>query len=288
MAETTKIPWCDHTFNPWWGCEKVSAGCDNCYAEAKARRWGFNIWGPEAARRFLSPNAWKEPRKWNAKAEEAGQRRRVFCGSMCDVFEDREQYEAARHHLWEVIADTPWLDWLLLSKRPQNMIMLAPTAWRHGWPENVWALATVESRETRDERIAALLKVPARIRGLSCEPLLGPLDIQWYETTCPHCGKATAGNVTGARGSRQEPFSWYCGRRFCGDQLPLASLDLIIVGCESGRHRRPCSIEDVRAIVEQCRAAGVAVFVKQLEINGRVEIDPRKWPEDLRVQEFPE
>ena len=270
MAEKTKIAWCHHTFNPWWGCAHVSGGCEHCYAESKALRWGFNIWGADAPRRFLGRATWEQPRKWNARAEQAGERRRVFCGSMCDVFEDREQLEIPRHHLFEIIADTPWLDWLLLTKRPENMTILTPRSWRDGWPQNVWALATVENQGVAAQRIGHLLKVPATIRGLSCEPLLGSLDVS--DCTLPN-------------GASCHPL------RVEGGNYPLSGmvhrLNWIIVGSESGRYRRPCNLDWVRDLIAQARAAGVPVFVKQLEVNGRVEIDPRRWPEDLRIQEFP-
>ena len=116
MARTTGIPWCDHTFNPWWGCTRVSAGCDNCYADAWARRLGLRLWdgGP---RRFFPQKRWDEVLKWNAAAAAAGVRRRVFCGSMCDVFEAcaSAEFDVAREKLWQLIERTPALDWLRLD-----------------------------------------------------------------------------------------------------------------------------------------------------------------------------
>ena len=103
MAKNSKIEWTDHTFNPWWGCTKISPGCDFCYAEAWAHRLGAVTWGAHAARRFLSDAHWKEPLRWNRDAAKAGQRRRVFCASMADVFENRPELAMWRDKLWELI-----------------------------------------------------------------------------------------------------------------------------------------------------------------------------------------
>jgi protein gp37 len=257
MGQKTKITWTDHTFNPWWGCTKVSLGCDHCYAERLAVRYGFQIWGTEAPRRFMSEKQWLEPLKWNDKAEAEGHRRRVFCGSMCDVFENPSSaiLDTARERLWQLIDQTPSLDWLLLTKRPENMIRIAPRDWLDGWPDHVWALATVENQEVLPNRLDALLKVPAKVRGVSIEPMLGPIDLglrNWAHIPSHDC-----------------------------------RLDWVIVGCESGPRRRLCALDDVRFVVEDCRLGFVKVFVKQLEINGRVEADQRRWPEDMRIQEFP-
>ena len=120
MSERTAIGWCDHTFNPWWGCQRVSDGCARCYAEAMAKRTGNPVWGP-GARRFFGEKHWQEPVRWNAAAERLSVRRRVFCGSMCDVFEDRPDLVEPRGRLWRLIRATPHLDWLLLTKRPENI-----------------------------------------------------------------------------------------------------------------------------------------------------------------------
>src|SRR5262245_40013414 len=131
MAEQTAIAWCHATFNPWWGCVEVSPGCDNCYARDLAKIYGPRVWGKDAPRRFFGPKHWQEPLRWNAKAEAAGERRRVFCASMADVFEERDDQigrflAAERFKLWNLIAATPWLDWLLLTKRPAGMRRLLP------------------------------------------------------------------------------------------------------------------------------------------------------------------
>lgn len=132
MGVTTGIAWTDHTFNPWIGCAHVSPGCDHCYAEAGtsariARGRGLPLWGEGAARQVTSPDYWKQPLRWDRAAAKEGVRRRVFCASLADVFEDRRDLDAARCALWDMIEQTPNLDWLLLTKRPQNVLRLAPT-----------------------------------------------------------------------------------------------------------------------------------------------------------------
>lgn len=126
MSKDSKIEWTHHTFNPWWGCTKVSAGCKHCYAETWAKRLGKDFWGVKAARRELSPAYWRQPFAWNVAAAAAGVRARVFCASMADVFEDRRDLDERRARLWKVIDSTPNLDWLLLTKRPENVERLAP------------------------------------------------------------------------------------------------------------------------------------------------------------------
>jgi protein gp37 len=267
MGKNSKITWTHHTFNPWWGCVKLPGrpACDNCYAEALAKRYGFKLWGMTAPRREFSLKHWNEPHKWNREAAAAGERRRVFCGSMCDIFEDLRYglLDDLRQRLWTLIEQTPSLDWLLLSKRLEYYWAMLPESWRfEGPPKNVWIGTTVENQEVAEKAIERLINCPVKTRFLSVEPLLERLDLsRWINAVA---------NTLGTLLQPPEAISW------------------VIIGCESGPQRRPCNIEWVRDLVAQCRAAGVAVFVKQLEINGRVETDPRKWPEDLRIQEFPE
>ncbi len=120
MAKNSQIEWTHHTFNPWWGCTKVSSACDNCYAELWAKRMGHQLWGTAAPRRFFGDKHWQEPLMWNEEAGLASRRERVFCASMADVFE-RSDLDAQRARLWQLIQSTPNLDWLLLTKRPQNV-----------------------------------------------------------------------------------------------------------------------------------------------------------------------
>ena len=246
MSES-KIEWTDYTFNPWSGCAKVSAGCAHCYAAAlppHMRRGA--VWGPDAERVPASEEYWKAPLRWAKAAAKDGVRKRVFCASTADVFEDRSVLDPLRARLWELIRATPELDWLLLTKRPARM---ASWARQHGWPENAWAGASVEDQTAADERVPYLLKVPARVRFLSCEPLLGPVDLepwldQGYESNGP------AGWMQGP-----SPIHW------------------IIVGGESGRHPRPMSPTWARSLRDQCAAAGVPFLLKQFGEWGPADVN---------------
>src|SRR5580692_7935980 len=122
MGENSKIEWCDHTFNPWIGCQKVSPGCDHCYAETQnnLRKWNGGKWGPHAPRKRTSEANWKKPLQWQKRAAEFSGRRRVFCASLADVF-DNKAPDGARDDLFDLIRETPSLDWLLLTKRPENI-----------------------------------------------------------------------------------------------------------------------------------------------------------------------
>ncbi len=180
MAKNSRIEWTNHTFNPWWGCVKVSAACKHCYAEAWAKRVGQKIWGPKADRRFFGDKHWAEPLKWNSGAAVDGTRARVFCASMADVFEDRRDLDDARLRLWTLIEATPNLDWLLLTKRPELIAEMAP--WCERWPTNVWLGTTVEDQESARERLPHLTSIPATVRFISAEPLLSPLDLSdWVD-----------------------------------------------------------------------------------------------------------
>jgi protein gp37 len=173
MAETT-IAWCRYTFNPWRGCDKISAGCKNCYAAAGAKRFPLTlgVWGKDGTRVLPVESTWEDPRAWDRKARREGKRERVFSGSYCDVFEDRSDLIAPRQRLFDLIDQTPNLDWLLLTKRPQNIISLAPLL---GQP-NVWLGVTVEDRKAGLPRMDVLRQLPATVRFLSCEPLLEDLE----------------------------------------------------------------------------------------------------------------
>lgn len=177
MAKNSKIEWTQHTFNPWWGCVKVSPACKNCYAETWARRVGQELWGAKSHRRFFSDKHWHEPMKWNEKAKNEKKKSRVFCASMADVFEARKELNSTRERLWKLIEDTPWLDWLLLTKRPQNIAKYSP--WT-SFPENVWLGTTVENNKWAEKRIPELVSNKAKIHFISAEPLLGPLDLSTW------------------------------------------------------------------------------------------------------------
>lgn len=241
MGENSKIEWTHHTFNPWRGCTKVSDGCKHCYAETLSNRFGgkHGAWGPQGQRVIAAESYWRQPIKWNREAAAAGERRRVFCASLADVFEGPETMPAgnrrdvleARHRLFELIEQTDWLDWLLLTKRPQNIMTMVTAAWRAGYmPSNVWLGTSAEDQQTADERIPHLLQAPATMRFLSCEPLLGEVVLgHWL----PHGG-------------------------WGGD-----AIDWVIVGGESGHRARPMHPDWARSLRDQCQAAGVPFFFKQ-------------------------
>lgn len=259
MGADSKIQWTHHTFNPWMGCTKVAPECANCYAEAQTARRGVK-WGPSGTRIQTSEGYWKQPHAWNRAAEKAGERRRVFCASLADVFEDRRELIPMRVKLLEeLIPSTPWLDWLILTKRTENLERFVP------WygvapPHNVW-LGTSIGTQARHDQVLHLLRCTAAIRFVSCEPMLE--DVEFDPTLL----------------SRPDTIDW------------------IIFGGES-IGRRECKIEWIRRGVAQCHEFGVAAFVKQLGSNATLNGqpyhtvdkkggDPAEWPEDLRVREFP-
>ncbi|MCT4334647.1 phage Gp37/Gp68 family protein [Paracoccus sp. YLB-12] len=176
MGENTRIEWATHTFNPWWGCTKVSEACKHCYAESWAKRLGQQVWGPKVDRRMFSDEHWKQPFRWNRKAAGDAVRPRVFCASMADVFEDRQELITARVRLWDLIEATPNLDWLLLTKRPENVARLA--GWGKQWPANVWLGTTVELQKRAEELLPFIAASSAQVKFISAEPLLGPLQLQ--------------------------------------------------------------------------------------------------------------
>lgn len=173
MSEKTIIAWTDHTFNIAWGCEKVSPGCKNCYADGIATRYGHRLWGPGSARRTFGDKHWSDPLKWDAQAKREGTRKRVFSSSMCDVFDSHPTIAEEREKLWPLIRQTRNLDWQLLTKRPQNITAALPSDWGAGYP-NVWLGVSVESIDYAG-RVDILREVPAAVRFISYEPALGPL-----------------------------------------------------------------------------------------------------------------
>jgi len=223
MAKDSGIEWTHHTFNPWWGCVKVSPACAHCYAESWARRVGMNLWGGDARRRFFSEKHWREPVKWNEEAEKRATRARVSCASMADVFEPRMDLDPWRKQLWTLIEQTPWLDWLLLTKRPGNIKHVYP--WAKMPRENVWLGTTAETQKSADIRIERLLSVEARVRFLSCEPLLSNIDLS----------------------------RWLAKRQ----------LGWVIAGGESGGQARPTHPNWIRSLRDQCHKTQVPFHLKQ-------------------------
>lgn len=179
MGEYSKIEWTHHTFNPWWGCLKISEACKNCYAEAWAKRVGQKVWGQDAQRKLFSDEHWRQPIKWNKRLDFTGQRERVFCASMADVFEDRPELVPHRNRLWKLISATPNLDWLLLTKRPSRIAGNLPPDWGDGY-KNVWLGTTVENQKRADELLPELIRIPAIVRFISAEPLLEAVNLRPY------------------------------------------------------------------------------------------------------------
>jgi protein gp37 len=260
MAENTRIEWADHTFNPWVGCTKVSPACDHCYAEGWAKRTGQpHLW--QGDRRRTSAANWQQPLKWNRQAERDGCRFRVFCASLADVF-DNQVPARWRHDLWHRIDQTPHLDWLLLTKRPQNVAKMLPDTatgvkpWGDGWP-NVWLGTTVENQAEADRRIPHLLAVPAAVHFLSCEPLLGPVDL----TTIYHDQ-----TMTDALEGMSESNVIDAGDRYVAVNPVYRRhprIDWVIAGGESGHGARPSHPAWFRSLRDQCAAAGVPFHFKQ-------------------------
>lgn len=301
MAEKSKIEWTDDTFNPWEGCAKVSGGCKNCYADGRHERYhghalgDMACWGINAPRMGRSADYWKEPLKWNRQAAKAGVRRRVFCASLADVFERQTDIsrsyagtsmetknldgspgltyhfvdiEAERQKLWKLIEETPHLDWLLLTKRPENIMDMVPPRWhshkgtgiellegvaaiptnpRFYWPSNVWAGTSVEDQEAANLRIPHLLMVPAPVLFVSMEPLLGRVNL-----------------LAVNEGS---PFEWdvlHGWRPFAGPEgSNTRALDWVILGGESGPNARHLHPSFVRQVRDDCERADTPFHFKQ-------------------------
>lgn len=293
MGTNSGIQWTTHTFNPWHGCQRWSEACRNCYAEVSTpirvkRSRGLELWGPPATtpRDRTSAANWNDPRRWNRAALASGERARVFCASLADVFEDHPSLPAWRADLWKLVEECSALDWQLLTKRPENILRMVPPSWLApgAWPAHVWVGTTVETQATANARVPHLLAVPAGVRFLSMEPLLDAVDL----TSIPYAGatiNALTGHIAGPDDVTPERVHW------------------VIVGGESGAEARPFDLRWARSIVAQCREAGAAVFVKQLGArpvdfarepeHQHIQLrdghggDMEEWPADLRVRELP-
>lgn len=220
MAEHSGIGWTDHTHNFWWGCHKVSEECKHCYISAIMRRGGF-----EPFRGPMRTKNWSNPSRWNRRAEEMGVRARVFTCSMSDFFHPGA--DEWREEAWRIIGDCDWLDWLILTKRPEGILDRLPEDWGTGYP-NVWLGVTAGCRSSL-ERVETLISIPSAVRFLSAEPLLESLDLRpylnhvhWVITGCERAKKSV---------------------------------------------RRVMALDWVRDIDEQCRAFGVPHFFKQYYRN---------------------
>lgn len=324
MAET-KIEWAatvrpdgttvpGYTFNPWRGCTKVSDGCRSCYADTMSKRnpGTLGVWGPNGTRVVAAESYWRLPVKWDREAAVAGERRRVLCASLADVFEDwrgivvgtdgEPRYErdgrfveageddspapgesgigleTVRRRLFKLIDATPNLDWLLVTKRPENITRMMPErSPRRQCPAgvsdvyrpNVWLGTSVENQATADERIPHLLRVPAAVRFLSMEPLLGPVNLnrdwlgEYRREHCSGCERISEEEVD-CPGHEVGGIGW------------------VIVGGESGPGARPMHPNWVRSIRDQCQAAGVPFHFKQwgeyapLDAGGNFSVGDKK------------
>lgn len=350
MGENSKIQWTDDTFNPWIGCTKVSPGCAQCYAENETftrvqRAQGKELWGKGKPRYRTSEDNWMKPLSWNKHTHQClcgdwfypgsarclkcctqpvfTHRRRVFCASMSDWLDDEVPIEWLAD-LLKLIHETPNLDWLLLTKRPQNWkprleavvewvktfvatqgdsrylpVLGFAEAWLAGIaPKNIWLGTSVEDQIRADERIPELLKIPARIRFLSVEPMLGPIDFTQFLMHDPDCSYEC---------SHLSPFcSCSCARAkwliFGGESGHVHteacySRDGRFLNCREPQ-ARCCNTDWISQGVIQCREAGIAPFVKQLgtraysgesylKLKHHKGGDMNEWPEALRVREFP-
>ena len=298
MGEKTGIAWATHTWSPWIGCTEISTaksgggGCDNCYARELDKRHKFGgatHWGVGVPR--YRTKSWHLPIAWNKKAAAAEERARIF-PSLCDPF-DNEVPREWRYDLWRLIEATPNLSWLLVTKRVGNVAGMIPVNWEKQFPDNVRLLITVCNQEEADRDIPKLLALPCK-NGVSYEPALGPVDWSRFQPFC-----RGGSSVQAARGILSGEIGWI----ICGGE-----------STQGAGKARPFDLAWARSTVSQCKAAGVPVFVKQLgsrpirskwppdgvtHIKGigwhnvtrwkdRAGADPAEWPEDLRVQCFPD
>jgi protein gp37 len=246
----TAIEWTEETFNPWWGCVRVSPACAHCYADTFSRRLGMSLWEEGGSRRFFGDRHWEEPLRWNRRGEKRGRRVLVFCASMADVFEDHPSLEEHRERLWDLIEATPWLTWQLLTKRPENIGLMFP--WLDA-PPNVWLGTSIENARYT-YRADQVQEVNAPVHFLSCEPLLGSLF-----------------RSDGKRRS-----------------LDLDGIEWVIGGGESGAQHRPFDIAWAREIRDACEERGIPFFWKQngglRPKAGGKELDGREHCEIPREQ----
>lgn len=282
MGENSKIEWTDHTFNPWMGCTKVSPACDGCYAEAMMdHRYGKVTWGPHGERVRTAPANWKQPLKWNREAAKSGTHPRVFCASLADVFDNQVPPEW-REDLFELIRLTPNLTWLLLTKRPQNIVemirasgAIAGNGTRYT-PMNCAFGTTIEDQTRANINVRALLEAkyfcgPA-FTFLSCEPLLGPIDLKRICLQPQKAGSHRAGiHLDALVGRYCESGMTYTGPWDINGPAPAADapamkIDWVIAGGETdqGKHKaRPSNPHWIRSLRDQCAETGTAFHFKQ-------------------------
>ncbi len=255
MGKTSKIQWTDYTWSPWIGCSEVSPGCANCYArDVDKRFFGGGHWGKDAPRRFFGEAYWKKPLSWNRKAKRDGVRRRVF-PSICDPLDIRADTHPVFDRWLQLVELTPWLDWLLLTKRPENLHLIDRARYAKAplFLPNLWPGVTTENQTMADLRIPQLQQVPAAVRFVSVEPQLELVNL---------------GNA-----ELSEPLQ--------GRHMP--AIHWVICGCESGPKARPFDEDWPRSLRDQCQAVGAAYFFKQSQRDGKLvkmpALDGRVWDE---------
>lgn len=249
MGESTKIEWCTHTWSPWIGCTKLSAACDHCYAADMAKRYGWARYEAGAPRHRTSADYWKKPLLWNRQAEAAGKRASVFA-SLCDPF-DSEVDDAWRADHFAIIEATPWLEWLVLTKRAKLARQFFAG---RAVPNNVRMGTTAEDQKMLDLRGPDIIAIKAALLPfLSAEPLLGGIDA-YHGDPDPRLGGVRAkqtllGHWWKPGDSRNHPghfgFGW------------------VITGGESGPKARPSHPDWFRSLRDQCEVANVPFFFKQ-------------------------
>lgn len=263
MAQNSKIEWTHHTANLWHGCTKVHAGCDNCYAETLAHRWGKDIWGNDKPRLAIK-SVWNDFKRYQERAKAAGEIHRVFVGSMMDIFEkpmpvitnkigETVNYTTAvlrETYMTSVVPTTPNLMHLMLTKRPSNIVKYIPEEWLAQRQANVMFGTSPVDQPTAETLVRQLLMVPG-YKFLSVEPMLGPINL------------------------------WKIPR--------YQKLDWVICGGESGHHARPMQAEWAISLKRQCEDAGIPFFMKQGSAanweNYYKDFDT--FPEELKVRNFP-
>lgn len=318
MAHLTKIEWCDASLNLWWGCTKVSDGCKFCYAEHIAdHRHKKGNWGPGGTRKEVK--SWRNTlAKISKQAKAENRRLKVFCQSMSDTFEghetmggrESENWTTVRLLRWDLLSailNHPELDFLLLTKRPENIITQLIEADRCDarlkgiatapLPDNLWIGTSVEDQKTADERIPHLLQIPAAVRFLSCEPLLGPVHFSREAWVCKECGIQLHDLEEDEDDVQSKLPCPECGSNryamdFPSDRATLGGeycgIHWVIAGGESGPNARPMHPDWARALRDQCQAAGVPFFFKQgSQSNWQTFKDFSSFPKELQIREFP-
>lgn len=262
LPDGTVLP--GYTFNPWRGCERESPACVNCYAAELAKRNPQHLgdWTPGKPRVMAADTYMRRPVLWNRAAEKSGVRMKVFCASLADIFEDYHgpivdvkknpvflSFTDLRKQVLDIIESTPSLDWLLLTKRPQHVNRMVGEAGRDRLPRNVWIGTTIESQNYATRAIE-LSQIDATVRFLSCEPLLGPLNLRAIEDRENNVFDALTG-------------SWGIEGR--GWTRPEASgaIHWVIAGGESGDKARPSHPGWFHDLKGQCADTGTAFFFKQ-------------------------